>query len=145
MIDIDAIQSGVLRKDVYFEGTGYTPFEGQAQIHYDPHRHRVLSNGRRWGKTLLGGKEVEPCAFVRNRKGDAQRGWIIGPNYTDCEKEFRIVYDSLRKLGVDQVSSKFLRNVENGSMHIHTNWGFDLECRSAQHPVPIDDCVRLVR
>lgn len=128
------MQGGVLRKDIYFEETGYHPHEGQIQVHYDPHRHRVLSNGRRWGKTLLGGKEVEPTAFVRNRKGEAQRGWIIGPNYIDCEKEFRVVYDSLKKLGVDAVSSKFLKNTENGSMHIVTNWGFDLECRSAQHP-----------
>lgn len=131
---LPGLDGGVLRKDVYFAQTGYEPHDGQRQVHYDPHRHRALSNGRRWGKTLLGGKEVEPCAFVRNRRGEVQRGWIIGPNYLDCEKEFRVVYDSFKALGIDTVSTKFLRNVENGSMHIVTNWGFDLECRSAQHP-----------
>ena len=128
------IKGGVLRKDLYFQETGYVPHKGQVEIHYDSHRHRVLSNGRRWGKTLLGGKEMEPTAFVLNRRGEPQRGWIIGPNYNDCEKEFRVVYDTFKKLGIDQVSSKFLKNTENGSMHIVTNWGFDLECRSAQHP-----------
>ena len=68
------------------------------------------------------------------RLGQPQRGWIIGPNYPDCEKEFRVVYDTFKMLGVDTVSSKFLKNTENGSMHIVTNWGFDLECRSAAHP-----------
>ena len=128
------IEGGVLRKDKYFEATDYEPHAGQRAVHYDQHRHRVLSNGRRWGKTLLGGKEVEPTAFCLNRLGDPQRGWIIGPNYIDCEKEFRVVYDTFKKLGIDQVSSKFLKNTENGSMHIVTNWGWDLECRSAQKP-----------
>jgi len=128
------IEGGVLRKDVYFAETGYEPHPGQVQVHYASNRHRVLSNGRRWGKTLLGGKEVEPTAFVRNRRGEANRGWIIGPNYIDCEKEFRVVYDTFKKLGLDTVSPKFLKNVENGNMHIQTSWGFDVECRSAQHP-----------
>lgn len=124
----------VLRKDIYFEETGYTPHDGQRVVHADPSRHRALSNGRRWGKTLLGGKEAEVTAFVKNRLGDSQRGWIIGPNYTDCEKEFRVIYNSLRELGVDQVSSKFLNNTDNGNMHIATKWGWDIQCRSAAHP-----------
>jgi len=118
----------------YFEETGYFPHQGQNVIHLSNARHRVLCNGRRWGKTLMGAKEVEPQAFVKNRFGNAQRGWIVGPNYTDCEKEFRVVYDTFKSLGVDKISSKFTNNVENGNMHITTNWGFDLECRSAQHP-----------
>lgn len=134
MVKTIEMPSGVLRKDIYFQETGYFPHAGQAEIHYDPHRHRVLSNGRRWGKTLLAGKEAEPCAFVLNRLGEPQRGWMIGPEYADCEKEFRVVFDSLKKLGVDKVSSKFLRNTETGNMHIVTDWGFDLQCRSARHP-----------
>lgn len=124
----------VFRKDVYFDQTNYHPHSGQKLIHYDPTRHRILSNGRRWGKTLLGGKEAEPMAFVKNFLGLPMQGWIIGPEYPDCEKEFRVVYDTFKKLGIDQVSTKFLRNVENGNMHIHTRWGFDLQCRSAKHP-----------
>lgn len=73
-------------------------------------------------------------AFVKNFLDQPMQGWIIGPEYVDCEKEFRVVYDSFRKLGIDQVSTKFLNNVESGSMRIHTKWGFDLQCRSARHP-----------
>lgn len=130
----DVTEGGVLRKDVYFENTGYVPHDGQKIVHYNNTRHRALSNGRRWGKTLCGAKEAEPTCFIKNRLGQPQRGWIVGPNYNDCEKEFRVIYDSLKALGVDKVSSKFLRNTENGNMHIRTNWGWDLECRSAQHP-----------
>ena len=124
----------VFRKDKWFEQTNYHPHLGQKAIHYDPTRHRVLCNGRRWGKTLLGGKEVETSAFIKNWLGEPLRGWIIGPEYTDCEKEFRVVYNTFKSLGIDQVSSKFLNNTENGNMHITTRWGFDLECRSARHP-----------
>lgn len=124
----------VFRKDVYFDKTGYIPHPGQRDIHFDNTRHRILSNGRRWGKTLVGGKESETMAFVKNFLGQPMQGWIIGPEYVDCEKEFRVVYDTFKKIGIDQVSTKFLNNVESGSMRIHTKWGFDLQCRSARHP-----------
>ena len=122
------------RKDKWFSETGYVPHPGQKLVHFDSTRHRVLSNGRRWGKSMFGGKEVETFAFVKNFLGQPMRGWIVGPTYTDAEKEFRVIYDTFKSLGVDQVSSKFLKNTENGNMHIATNWGFDLECKSAQKP-----------
>lgn len=118
----------------WFEQTGYVPHDGQIVVHNSSVRHRVLSNGRRWGKTLLGGKESECLAFVRNRFGEPMRGWIVGPEYSDCEKEFRVIYDTFRKLGIDDLSSKFVSNVDNGNMHIKTKWGFELQCRSAKHP-----------
>lgn len=129
-----ASKGKVFRKDIYFAETGYYPHQGQRVVHYNSARHRVLVNGRRWGKTLAGAKEAECMAYVKNFLGMPQIGWIIGPEYSDCEKEFRVVYDSLRALGVDQLSTKFSNNVENGNMHIKTKWGFDLQCRSARHP-----------
>lgn len=128
------IEGKVFRKDEYFRQTNYRPHTGQAAVHYTSVRHRVLCNGRRWGKTLVGGKECETEAFVKNFLDEPKMGWIIGPEYTDCEKEFRVIYDSFKKLGIDTISSKFLNNVENGNMRIKTNWGFDLQCRSARHP-----------
>lgn len=127
-------QGKVFRKDAWFQQTGYEPHPGQSLVHFDGTRHRVLTNGRRWGKSLFGGKEIECMAFIRNYIGQPMRGWIIGPNYGDAEKEFRVVYNTFKALGIDQVSSKFIKNVENGNMRIATNWGFELECRSAQHP-----------
>lgn len=124
----------VFRKDLYFRETGFTPHPGQSEIAYDRHRHRAVSNGRRWGKTLLGGKEIESTAFVLNRLKQPQRGWIVGPQYSDGEKEFRVIYNTFKKLGIDQVSSKFLSNVDNGNMKISTNWGWELEVKSAAHP-----------
>lgn len=127
-------EGNVFRKDEWFTQTGYFPHDGQKVIHYDPTRHRVLCNGRRWGKTMLGGKECETFAFLKNFRGEPMRGWIIGPEYTDCEKEFRVLHDTFKKLGIDKISNKFLNNTENGNMRIATRWGFDVECRSARHP-----------
>lgn len=127
-------QGSVFRKDLWFQQTDYKPHQGQKAIHYDNTRNRVLCNGRRWGKTLLGGKEVECSAFIKNWLNQPLHGWIVGPEYPDCEKEFRVVYDTFKRLGIDQVSTKFLNNTENGNMRISTKWGFDLECRSAKHP-----------
>ncbi|MGH9339836.1 MAG: hypothetical protein ACRD1R_09675, partial [Acidobacteriota bacterium] len=123
-----------LRKDLYWAKYGYEPHEAQEQIHYDTHRHKVLACGRRWGKTLLGGKEAECTCWVLNRFSQVQQGWIVGPQYSDAEKEFRVVYNTLRSMGVDDLSPKFQNNVESGNMHIRTSWGWDLQCRSARHP-----------
>lgn len=124
----------VFRKDLYFEQTGYVPHQGQREIHYNNTRHRALSNGRRWGKTLLGGKEAETQAFIKNFMGEPMTGWIIGPEYPDCEKEFRVVYNSFKKLGIEDLSTKFVNNKDSGTMVIKTQWGFSLECRSAKNP-----------
>lgn len=125
----------VLSKLKYFEHTGYSPHPGQLELHTTPMRFKVVSNGRRWGKTLFGAKEAEPNAFVPSRiTGEPQRGWIVGPTYADGEKEFRIFYDTMRKLGVDKDALRFRNNAESGNMHIHTSWGFDLEVKSAGHP-----------
>ena len=131
---LDLTQGKIFNKGEWFKQTGYFPHPGQQRIHWDNHRHRVLCNGRRWGKTLLGGKEIETMAFVMNHLGEPRRGWIVGPEYGDAEKEFRVIYDTFKKLDIDKISSKFLNNADNGNMRIKTKWGFDVECRSARNP-----------
>lgn len=124
----------VFDKGRYFASTGYNPHPAQGLIHANPGRHRAISNGRRWGKTLLGAKEAEATAFVMNKLGQPQRGWIVGPNYTDCEKEFRVIWDTFKQLGVDDTCLKWVNNVDSGNMHIQTSWGWDIQGKSAAHP-----------
>jgi hypothetical protein len=129
------VAATALRKDLFYDQIGYHPHAGQAQIHYTGVRFKVVSNGRRWGKTIMGGHEVLPHVGVACPiTGEGQIGWIVGPNYVDAEKEFRVVYDSLRKQGIDRDSIKFLNNVESGSLHIKTKWGFEVIGKSAKHP-----------
>lgn len=124
----------VLDREAYFHATGYHPHPAQLLVHRSRARHRALSNGRRWGKTLLGGKEAEATAWFTNKLDKPQRGWIVGPQYTDGEKEFRFCYDSLRAMGVEDLASTFKNNRETGNMHITLKTGWDLEVKSAQHP-----------
>ncbi len=128
--------AGVFDKGAYFKKLGYHPHPGQEQFHNCPIRFRVAPNGRRFGKTMMGAYEVEPAAFTVSKHitGGAQMGWICGPQYSDAEKEFKIVYDDFRKIGIDRESIKFQNNVDNGQMKIITNWGFELVCKSAKHP-----------
>lgn len=127
--------TSVLRKDLLHKQYGYTPHAGQADVHYTGVRFKVVSNGRRWGKTILGGHEVTPQIGVACPvTGEGQLGWIVGPNYVDAEKEFRVVYDTMRKAGMERDSIKFLHNSDSGSLHIKTKWGFELIGKSAQHP-----------
>lgn len=122
-------------KAAYYDRIGYEPHAGQRDIHFTPSRFKVVSNGRRWGKTIFGAREAEPAAFTRCwMTGKAQIGWIVGPQYTDAEKEFKVFYDSMRAQGVDADCIKFLNNPDSGSLHIKTNWGFELLGRSAAHP-----------
>jgi hypothetical protein len=126
----------VLSKSKWFQKTGYEPHPGQMIFHNSTARFRVASNGRRFGKTIMGGKEVEPRAFLRSRHitGGPQLGWVCGPQYSDAEKEFKAVYDTFRKFNIDKSSIKFQNNPDNGSMHIITSWGFELVGKSAKHP-----------
>lgn len=124
-----------MRLSEYYEKVGYTPHEGQRELHYVRSRFKVVSNGRRWGKTIFGAREAEPRAFQPCWiTGEGQILWVVGPQYSDAEKEFRVVYDSLRQQGYDRDSIKFLNNSTTGSMHIKTSWGFELIGKSAAHP-----------
>ncbi len=125
----------VMSKEGYYRTTGYQPHAGQRELHFTPARFKVVPCGRRWGKTMFGAKEAEPNTFVPCPvTGKPQLGWIVGPQYTDAEKEFKVVYDQLRRMGVDRDCIKFVNNPDNGSMHIKTVWGFELVAKSAKHP-----------
>jgi hypothetical protein len=126
----------VFSKPKYFERLDYHPHPGQMAFHNSLKRFRVAPNGRRFGKTMMGGFEVQPQAFLKSKHitGGPQLGWICGPEYTDAEKEFRIVYDSFRAQGIDRESIRFLNNPDGGPMHIKTSWGFELWGKSAKYP-----------
>lgn len=126
----------IFSKPAYFERLGYSPHPAQLAFHNSIKRFRVAPNGRRFGKTMMGGFEIQPHAFLKSRHitGGPQLCWIVGPEYTDAEKEFRVVYDSFRKLGIDKESIRFLNNPDGGPMHIKTSWGFELWGKSAKYP-----------
>lgn len=85
----------------------WAPHRGQMPIATDAHRHQVVACGRRFGKSNIGGNKLVPEAFytkpIANQlKMDGKRRifWIVGPEYSDAEKEFRVIWDQLTKLQV---------------------------------------------
>lgn len=124
-----------LEKFAHFYQGAYIPHAGQRDVHRTPSRFKVVRCGRRWGKTFLGAHEGEICMHVPCPiTGEPQVGWIIGPSYTDAEKEFRIVYNTLRKAGLDRDAIRFVNNADSGAMHIKLPNGSEVIGKSAAYP-----------
>lgn len=84
----------------------YRPHSAQKKVHASTARHRVNAAGRRTGKSTGAGKELMVGALeaYANRStleelGIRHEEWIVGPNYTDSEKEFRVFYNDCKKQG----------------------------------------------
>lgn len=141
-----------------FNRVGYTPHDVQAMIHraragavtgtgqldlsQPQARFRVVSAGRRTGKSTSGGHEL----YVRhleagarqaelNPKGRRDEFWIVGPEYSDAEKEFRVVYNDLVKAGAQFDKPGTYDDVGGGNMHISLFGGrFLIAAQSAKYP-----------
>ena len=120
-----------LAKAKYFQTIGYTPHPKQWLYHNSEARFRVPVCGRRFGKSMMAGKDLQPDLFLPN-----QRFWIVGPTYDLGEKEFRVIWDDLiiaQELGKDKRIKKAY-NKRSGDMYIEFPWKTRLEVRSADHP-----------
>lgn len=113
-----------------FKELGYTPHsETQLECHLSPARFKIPCCGRRWGKTTFGGNEMTTALLDLEKPEGIY--WIVGPNYSLGEKEFRVVYRNLvQKLGLGNKIKKTY-NVKQGDMRIEMPWGTILEVKSA--------------
>jgi hypothetical protein len=122
----------VIDKDKLFKEIGYDPHSGgQQQFHDSTARFRVACCGRRWGKSLSAGHDLTAYMFTP----DAYY-WIVGPNYSLGEKEFRVVYNDLKRKLFKYTSGKLRSsyNVKQGDMRIEMPWNTVLEVKSAEKP-----------
>lgn len=127
-----------------FDSVGYKPHEMQRSIHRAAtrSRFRVVCAGRRTGKSTLGGHELTPRALEAHLRYEeldphAKRMeyWIVGPEYSDSEKEFRALYNDLKQLEVPFDHPGTYYDVGGGNMHISL-WGgrFQVHAKSAKYP-----------
>jgi len=130
-----------LNKMALFERVGYNPHIGQRRVHNSVARHRVNAAGRRFGKSRVGGMELLPYVYASyfNRAkledlGIRMEYWIVGPNYTDSEKEFRVLWEVMRrlKMPLDKPGSYY---DPKGNMSVSL-WGgrFIAHAKSGKHP-----------
>jgi hypothetical protein len=127
--------------DIY-DLIGYKPHTGQEKILASNARHRVVSAGRRFGKSDVGGHELVPEAlFTRGLRhtlaseGKRREFWIVGPEYSDAEKEFRVVWNTLKRLRVPFDKPGSYNSPIDGNMHISLWDGtFQVHSKSAKYP-----------
>lgn len=120
----------------------WQPHHDQVSILESRHRHRVWCAGRRTGKSDLGGNILLPEALYTKSvadewkaKGKRREFWIVGPEYSDSEKEFRVIWHRLQSLKVpfDRPGSYY--DPIGHNMHISL-WGgaFQIHAHSAKYP-----------
>lgn len=113
-----------------FELLGYQPHSPeQFAFHESQARFNIACCGRRYGKTTAAGRKLTKKMFVPE-----SINWIVAPTFPLGEKEFRIVWNDFKKLGIlDNCRKSY--NVEQGNMFIEfTDLGSKLQVKSAQRP-----------
>jgi hypothetical protein len=119
-------------KPKVFASCNYVPHsKAQYDAHMDDRRFKVLTCGRRWGKSIFAGNEFTSYLFIPETVW-----WIVGPTYKLAEKEFRVIWNNLtRKLGLKRgkdFSGQY--NANQGNMRIEMPWNTILEAVSADKP-----------
>lgn len=119
----------------------YTPNRGQQEVHRSLARNRLNTAGRRAGKSRCGGNELMPRAVeayhlrrMLEEMDIRYECWIVGPNYTDSEKEFRVFYNACRRLRMPFDKPGTYYNPK-GDMSVSLWDGrFIVNARSGAHP-----------
>jgi hypothetical protein len=97
------------------------------------------------GKSTVGGHELTVEALytytIRHWLLDQQKRrefWIVGPEYTDSEKEFRVFWNDCKKLELPMDKPGSYNNTESGEMVVSL-WGgrFLVHAKSAKYPATL--------
>lgn len=128
--------------DSLWEESGWQPHSVQREVLLDPTRNKVLALGRRAGKSQTGGRRLVPEAFRAwyemdhlEAIGQRREFWIVGPEYSDSEKEFRTTWNELKRLGFTFDKPGSYNNPDSGDMVLSMfNRRFIVHAKSAKHP-----------
>ena len=120
-----------ISKEKYFDLIGYQPHPRQWLFHNSKARFKIPVCGRRFGKSFMGARELEPLLMIPDK-----RIWIVGPTYDLGEKEFRVIWnDMIVTLGLGRERAvKKAFNKRSGDMYIEFPWRTRIEVRSADRP-----------
>lgn len=120
----------------------WVPYDLQREVLLNRARNKILAAGRRAGKSQVGAHRLTPEAFraygeldLLRRKGLRREFWIVGPEYSDAEKEFRVIYNALSRLDFAFDHPGTYNNPESGRMQISLwNKQFLITAKSAKYP-----------
>lgn len=120
----------------------FKPHLSQAAVLLHPARHKVVSGGRRLGKSEIGAAELDAevvktkivLSWLREH-GKRREFWIVGPEYTDAEKEFRKHWDLIKRVGIPMDKPGSYYDAHSGDMQLSLFEGKYLVLgKSAKHP-----------
>lgn len=125
-----------------FDKLGYQPHPLQMQFHQAPARMKVVAAGRRTGKSMMGGHELVPEALraylmreALKASGHRHEYWIVGPEYSDSEKEFRVLWRDINRLKMPLDHPGSYYDAIGGNLHISLWDGlFQAHGKSAKYP-----------
>jgi hypothetical protein len=121
---------------------GWEPHVGQLKVAENSCRHKVLAAGRRFGKSFGGATDkllpeifyTKPIASTLLSEGKKRVFWIVGPNYSDSEKEFRVIWNWCKKLEIPMDKGSY-NSPETGQMRISLfSNAMEIVAKSAQNP-----------
>lgn len=129
-------------REVAWRHTGFEPHPLQRQILGSSTRNIVLAAGRRAGKSKAGGMRLVPELFRTlaevdelKRRSLRREYWIVGPEYSDAEKEFRVFWDACKRLGFQMDKPGSYNNPLSGEMRVQLFDGrFTVWAKSAKYP-----------
>jgi hypothetical protein len=133
----------VLSLSAIFDRVGYQPHEVERAIHAAArtNRFRVVCAGRRTGKSTLGGHELTSKAIQAYYRQDLDKyqkrseHWIVGPEYSDAEKEFRVLWGDVTRLGIPMDKPGSYYDPHGGNLHLSLFGGkFQVHGKSAKYP-----------
>ena len=91
------------------------PHPGQKEVHDHPARFKILSAGRRWGKTRLG---VHECLDIASQGG---RAWWVAPSYKTSEVGWRPLRRMGQKIGAEvRLVEKLINLPGGGSVQVRS-------------------------
>lgn len=131
-----------ISKNKIWNGIGYEPNKAQRQIHAAKERFVVTAAGRRTGKSTSHGNELLPEVYKTFLQKDwlqeqdkRREFWIVGPQYTDSEKEFRALYNACKRLDMPFDKPGTYYDPHAGDLQISL-WGgrFKVIGQSAKYP-----------
>lgn len=120
----------------------FKPHLSQAAVLMHAARNKVVSGGRRLGKSEIGAAELD-AEVVKTKlmlsklteMGKRREFWIVGPEYTDAEKEFRKHWDLLKKIGIPMDKPGSYYDAHSGDMQLSLMKGkYIVLGKSARHP-----------
>lgn len=129
-------------RTAFWNKLGFVPHDMQRTVLMNRTRNKVVAAGRRAGKSQMGGQFLVPEAMRARVELDALRAmglrreyWIVGPEYSDAEKEFRVVWDAYDRLGFSMDRPGSYNNPLSGEMRISMfNGRFVVWAKSAKYP-----------